>query len=172
MLAGAMLLGTGAASAQEVAPDNGNELATQGRPHCFRADLTTMTCLGIGHYRRVSGDTFDAISEMAIGPNVTIETHTRVVLKDGAFCGPIKRQDLIAGRVRVLGQVISAADARPVMKQLLEMYAPVLNQEICTRLEPFESSYIMRGMIDGEPRPDTDMTVVFIEPGDDFAIVF
>jgi hypothetical protein len=145
-------------------------LAEGGMLQCYRPDIRKKTCQSIAAYRRTGPGTYDNAAVIPVGADVTLETHTPVVIKGSAVCGFIRGQDAIAGTLRVGGRVLDPEMAKPILERIAQAMAPMADKEICTRYEPVGTDFVAKISIGGSYRPDQDETVKWIGPADGYTV--
>jgi hypothetical protein len=71
----------------------------------------------------------------------------------------------------VAGQVVSAADAEPILDRIVQAVAPWDGQETCTRYEPGTVDFTAKVSIEGTYRRDLDTKIKWISPADGYTVV-
>ena len=156
---------TGAAT-----PDNPIAFAEKGQLQCYRPDVQKKTCQSIASYRLTGPGTYDNKALIPLAPNATLETHSPVVIKSGAVCGLVRAQELIAGTLRIDGQVVDAAEAKQTLERIANAMTAFTDKEICTTYEPSGRNFTAKFSIGGTYRPDQDETVKWITPGEGYVV--
>ena len=168
MLPSALLISAGAAT--PAASENPLAKAEQGLLQCYRPDVSKKTCQSIASYRRTGPDVFDNKAVIPLGNGASLETHTPVSLKDGAVCGLIRAEDVLAGTVRVHETVLAAEQAKPILERIAQGLASFAGKEICTRYEPTGADLTAKVTIAGTERPDQSVTVKWISGSDGYTV--
>lgn len=139
-------------------------LAEQGLVQCWHPDSVNKTCRTIASYRKTGPGEYDNAALLPLSPQgrITIETHTPVVLKGDAVCGPIRMHDATAGILRKDGKIVPPAIAQPTLDKLAQLVASVDGLETCTRYEASGPNLIAKVSISGKYRPDLDSPVKWI----------
>ena len=163
LMAASVSASGGAASADPIAASNRGEL------QCYRPDVEKKTCQSIGSYKRTGMQTYLNTALLPLG-DVTLETHSPVVIKGDAVCGTATRQDLLAGTLRARDQVIPAETAKPLLERVAQAMGPILDKEVCTKYEPSGADFTAKISIDGAYRPDLDVIVKWIAPSDGYTV--
>lgn len=169
MLLIALLMSAGAAV--PAASENPLAKAEQGLLQCYRPDVSKKTCQSIASYRRTGPNVFDNKAVIPLGNDASLETHTPVTLKDGAVCGLIRAEDVVAGTLRMGQTVVAAEQAKPVLERIAQGLAPFAGKEICTRYVPTGTDFTARVTIAGAERPDQSVTVKWISGSDGYTVV-
>jgi len=144
--------------------------AEKGQLQCYRPDVARKTCQSIAAYQRTGPGTYDNKAVIPLGNGATLETRTPVTLKDGAVCGFIRAEDLMAGTIRVHDQILPAEQAKPILQQIAQAQAPLADKEICTEYEPLGADFTTKVTIAGADQPDQRITVKWIEPSDGYTV--
>lgn len=148
------------------------ESAEEGLLQCWRPDLSNKTCRVIAAYRKTGPGTYDNTAVVAIssrGPT-TVETHTPVVVRGDAVCGPVRTQDIRTGVLRQGARVVASADAKPVLDQIAQVMASLDGQETCTRYEPSGPDFTAKISVAGRYRPELDSKFKWISPADGYIV--
>lgn len=144
--------------------------AEQGLLQCYRPDVSNKTCQSIASYRRTGPDVFDNKAIIPLGNGASLETHTPVTLKDGAVCGVIRAEDVIAGTLRMGQTAVATEQAKPVLERIAQGLAAFAGKEICTRYQPTGADFTARVTIAGAERPDQSVTVKWISASDGYTV--
>jgi hypothetical protein len=153
-----------AASADPIARSNGGEL------QCYRPNVEKKTCQSIASYRRTGPGTYVNNALLPLGDDVTLETHSPVVIKGDAVCGSITRQEILTGTLRVHNQVIAPETAKPLLDRAADAISAFFDKEICTRYEPSGADFTAKASIDGTYQPGKDSIVKWIAPADGYTV--
>lgn len=145
-------------------------LAEKGEIQCYRPEVQKKTCQSIASYRRTGPGTYDNTALIPVGADATLETHTPVVIKEGAVCGFIRGQDAIEGTLRVKGQVLDPEKAKPILERIAQAMAPMADKEICTTYEPSGADYMAKISIGGSYQSGQDEAVKWISPSDGYTV--
>jgi hypothetical protein len=144
--------------------------SNKGQLQCYRPDVGKKTCQSIASYKRTGTRTYVNTALLPLGNDVTLETHSPVVIKGVAVCGSITRQDVLSGILRARDQVIAAETAKPLLERVAQAISPFFNKEICTRYELSGADFNAKISIDGAYRPDQDVIVKWIAPSDGYTV--
>ena len=156
-----LLAGASATADDPLAP------AQSGQVQCFGPDVATRTCRALTVAKRNPDHTWTTTVTSVADPTqpLTLEVSSVVTVRDGAVCGAVRREDVIAGRLRYFGVVVPASRALPILARLADALGPATGQEICTRFEPGEGVMIARGRITASPGPAVpDQTMIWVRP--------
>jgi len=99
--------------------------ADKGLLQCYRPNVQNKTCQSIAAYQHVDADTYDNKAIIPVSKNVTLETHTPVVIKGDAVCGSIRAEDTTAGLLRVDNLQVDSTAAKPVLERIAQAMAPL-----------------------------------------------
>lgn len=166
----AIVIAASAAAQSVPAPANPLAITEKGFLQCYRPDLQNKTCLSIAAYKPSGPDTYDNKALIPISKNATLETHTLVVLKEGAVCGSIRREDMTSGLLRVDNREIDPITAKPFLERIAQAMAPFAGKEICTRYEVSGDGFTAKVTIDGTYRPDQDQSVIWVSLSDGYTV--
>lgn len=156
-----LLAGAPAAADDPLAP------AQSGQLQCFAPDKSARTCGALTAFRRNPDHTWTSTVTSAPDPTqpLTLEVSSTVVVRDGAVCGTVRREDMIAGRLRYFGVVVPASRALPMLARLADALGPATGKEVCTRFEPGEGMLIARGSVTGSPGATVPpQSVIWVRP--------
>jgi hypothetical protein len=145
-------------------------MAEKGELQCYRPDVQKKTCQSIASYRPTGPGTYDNEALIPLAPNATLETHTPVVIKADAVCGFVRRQDVLAGTLRVDGVVVESEKAKPILDRVAQAMAPMSDKEICTKYVPSGAEFTAKISIEGTYRPGQDEVVKWIGPGEGYTV--
>lgn len=145
-------------------------LAEQGQVQCYRPDVQKKTCQSIASYQRTGPGTYDNRALIPVSADATLETHTPVVIKGDAVCGFVRREDTMAGKLRVDGHLVDAEKAKPILERIAEAMAPMSGKEICTKYVPTGAEFTAKISIGGTYDPEEDQTVKWIDPTDGYTV--
>jgi len=167
-LAAAILLAPLSAAADEdpLAPARGGAL------QCYKPDTANKTC------RALAGYTFDAnggiLNQAEVlllsSPLVVIKSVSPVAMKDGAVCGPMRREDIEAATILVGGHPLSAGNASSAKARIEAALGDRLGQEFCTTYMPQGAGFTTRVTIGGVEAPDQTATVIWVQPADGYTV--
>lgn len=156
-----LLAGVPAAADDPLAP------ALSGQLQCFGPDVSARTCRALTALKRNPDRTWTSTVTSAPDPTqpLTLEVSSAVTVRDGAVCGTVRREDMIAGRLRYYGLVVPASRALPILARLADMLGTAAGREICTRFEPGEGTLMARGSVTGSPgTPVPDQPMIWVRP--------
>jgi hypothetical protein len=145
-------------------------LAEKGEVQCYRPDMEKKTCQSIASYRQTGPGTYDNAALIPVAADVTLETHTPVVVRGNAVCGFVRGEDAVAGTLRVGGKVVDPQKAKPILERIAQAMAPMADKEICTTYEPTGANFTAKISIAGTYRADQDETVKWISPTDGYTV--
>lgn len=141
--------------------------AQSGHLQCFGPDRTAHTCQALTALKRNPDRSWTTTVTTAPDPTLplTLEVSSIVVVRDGAVCGTVRREDMLAGRVHYFGRLVPASRAFPILVQLADALGPATGREICTRFEPGGDGLIARGTITGSPGAAVpDQAMIWVRP--------
>jgi hypothetical protein len=146
-------------------------LAEHGMLQCWSPDPTKKTCRVIASYRKTGPATYDnkAIVGLSDQGPITVETHTPVEIRGDAVCGPVRIQDIRTGILRKGKEIVSSADAQPILDRVAAIMAPLDGQETCTRYDASGGKLTAKVSIAGSYRPEHDAEVKWISPSDGYS---
>lgn len=161
-----------ATAAGSTAPFSANPLANAEKSllQCYRPNVQDKTCQSIASYRRTGPGTYDNKALVPVSGDVTLETHTPVVIKGEAVCGSVRREDILQGTLRAGNQIIPAEKAKPILDRIAQAMAPLFDKEICTTYEKAGADFTAKASIDGHYSPDLDQTVKWIGPAEGYTV--
>ena len=147
-------------------------LAEQGLVQCWHPDSVKKTCPTIASYRKTGPGEYDNAALLPLSPQgqLTLETHTPVVLKGDAVCGPIRMYDATAGILRKDGKIVPPAIARPTLDKVSQLVASLDGLETCTRYEASGRDFIAKVSLSGNYHPELDSPVKWISLMDGYTV--
>ena len=151
---------------------SGNPLANaeKGQLQCYRPDVERKTCQSIAAYDRRGPGAYDNKAIIPLGNGATLETHAPVEVRGDAVCGFIRSADVIAGQIKVGGEVLPPDRAKPALERIAQAMAALTDKEICTRYEPSGKNLTAKISISGAYQPDKDEAVKWISPADGYTV--
>lgn len=170
MLLIGILIAASAGASADAASEDPLADSNRGKVQCYRPDVEKKTCQSIGSYKRTGTRTYVSTALLPLGNDVTLETHSPVVIKGVAVCGSVTRQDVFAGILRARNLVIAAETAKPLLESVAQAFSPFFNKEICTTYEPTGADFTAKASIDGVYQPDKDSIVKWIAPTDGYTV--
>ncbi len=147
--------------------------AAQGQIQCYVPDTAKKTCMSLAYYVARDDGGFDNRSVVLLNksPVVTLDTTTRVTLKDGAVCGAIRAEDIAAGKVTVGDHLMTPEEASPVLNSITQGLSGIIGHEICTVYVPDASGKLVaQASMDGKRQPEQDQPVLWISPSDGYTV--
>lgn len=147
--------------------------AQSGHVQCFGPDRAAHTCQALTVLKRNPDRSWTTTVTTAPDPTqpLTLEVSSIVVVRDGAVCGTVRREDMLAGRVRYFGRPVPASRALPMLVRLADALGPATGREVCTRFEPGADGLIARGTITGSPQATVpDQTMIWVRPDAGFHV--
>ena len=165
-----ILLALAAASAAYASPLTP---AASGQIQCYAPDTARKVCASVAYYVARDDGGFDNKAVVLINkaPAVTLETTTRVTIKDNAVCGAIRAEDIAAGKVTVGDHVMTPDEAGPVLNSITQALTPVIGHEICTVYTPDASGKLTaQASMDGKRQPEQDQPVIWVSPSDGYTV--
>ena len=158
-----LLIGAAAAAPNATGSADPLAKAEQGELQCYQPEVLKKTCQSIAAYRRTGPGAYENKAIIALGSGATLETHTPVILKDGAVCGSIRAEDVMAGILRVGNRALTPEQAKPILDRIVQGMATMAGKEICTRYEPSGTDFKAKATIGGVDQPE-EITVKWIQP--------
>lgn len=128
--------------------------ALVGQVQCFDPDPASRTCRSMAALRRNPDGTWATTVTTMPDPAqpLTLEIASTVVVRNGAVCGAVQRDQIMAGHLRYFGQPIPADHALPVLVQIADALGAVIGREVCTVYTAAPGGLIARGSVTGDPR--------------------
>lgn len=163
----ALLAAASAAYAAPLTP------AADGQVQCYVPDTARKTCSSMAYYVARDDGSFDnrAIVLINKSPAVTLETTTRVTIRDGAVCGALRAEDIAAGKITAGGRVMTSDEAGPVLNSISQALTNVFGHEICTVFAPDASGKLTaQATMDGKRQAEQDQPVLWVSPSDGYTV--
>lgn len=161
LIAASMGAPTGAISADPIARSDHGEM------QCYGPNVAKKTCQSIGSYKRTGPGTYVNSALLPLGSDVTLETHSPVVVRGGAVCGSITRQEVLDGTLRAKNQIIRPETAKPLLERVAQSIARFFDKETCTTYAPSGGDFIAKASIGGT---DRELVVKWISPTDGYTV--
>lgn len=148
--------------------------AREGKLLCNRPNKDHKTCLSINSYTFKSDGTISNSSTSLLSPTqpVTMTTVTSVAIRNGAYCGRIRKEDLDASVFQANGQKLPDAQAAQLRAQIAGALASLIGKEICTTFVPDADGLQAQAKVDGTSEPKFNRHVIWIAPGEGYTIRF
>lgn len=161
-----------ASAAPQIVQATANPLsnAETGLLQCHRPDVQKKTCQSIASYKSTGSSTYDNKAVVPLANNVTLETHTPVVIKGDAVCGFIRAEDTVSGVLRVNNVEVESDQAQPVLEKVAQAMGQFAGKEICTRYEDSAGMLTAKVSINGAYQPSQDMQVIWVSPSDGYVV--
>jgi hypothetical protein len=146
--------------------------AAKGMAQCSKPDKARKTCSSLAYYKSAGGAHYDNRAIVMVSPQgpVLLETNTPVEVKNGAVCGAIRKEDVMAGKVRVGGNPLTGDQAAAVLGQLAQALAPVIGKEICTSYAADGDGFVGKSSIAGAYMPELDTPGIWVSESDGYTV--
>lgn len=141
--------------------------ARQGQIQCYQPDLDAKTCRIMAAFSFEADGRILNTAQMLMdetGPAVLVIT-SPVVVKNRAVCGSLEH--LPKARFVVAGQ--PATSGQDAGYRLMLSVIP-RKGEVCARWVGTGDGYMAYGALDGKPQKDLDQPMIWVEPGEGFAV--
>jgi hypothetical protein len=156
------------AQAQDLPPPIAQ--AASGQMQCYQPNTANKSCRSLAGYRMtVDGIANTAVAMLSAKPLITMETVTRVEIKDGRVCGKTHPHDIEVAKFLMNGSPVSAQIAETLQKQLMAGLQSEFDHEICTGYIPDGAGFIAKATDNGVPIP-TEPRVIWVSPGDGYKV--
>ncbi len=146
--------------------------AQSGMVQCYAPDTASHTCLAVAAYRRGRDggwiDTATVLADPALP--LTAEIEFPVTIRGGAVCGTVLREQVLAGRLRLLDRQVPAQNALPVLLHLADGMAGTIGREMCTRYMPAAGGLLAQTSIAGITVPIAPQRVIWVRPDAGFRV--
>lgn len=145
--------------------------AASGMLQCYTPNVEARTCRAMAAYRPNSAGGYDntAIVLAASDPVAILETVSQVIVREGAVCGFLRREDIVAGSLRIDGELLADRDAAPLLERIASALAALEGQEICTTYIPSGDHLIARATVGGSSMGPDDI-VIWVSPQDGYRV--
>jgi hypothetical protein len=146
--------------------------AWAGQVQCFEPDVERHACVSIGVYAKDGGGEIQNTATVLLSaqPQVVMRTTAPVQVKGAAVCAVLAARDLETAEFTIDGQSAEPDNAEAIRRGVASSYRQVLGRELCTTFEPNGSDMKARVTLDGRRRPDLDLRVRWVSPGDGYAV--
>lgn len=153
-------------SADPVAP------ARAGKYQCVVPNQEKKTCLGTTSYK-ITGDSYESTTQLFLAPTplVTMELHTKGMLKNGALCETIKLADFQAGTVYLNGKPADDATSNAVKSQMTAAVSALDGKSACSTIKPGADGLLLNEVaIDGTTRDDLSQKFIWVGKADGYQL--
>lgn len=143
--------------------------ARDGRLQCHSPDKARKTCAALAGYTFAADGAILNQAEVMLNPAplIIMRDESPVVVRDGAVCGLLGGlEDAV---FTIDGQPADPATADLIRGQVSAAFAR-LGTEGCTRYAPQGEGWLAEPVIDGQPRPDLNQTVIWVLPSDGYSV--
>ncbi len=138
--------------------------AQSGMVQCYDPDSVSRTCRSIAAYRRSRDGAWTNIATILADPNlpVTLEMEIPVAVRDGAVCGTLRREDVLGAKLAMLDRTVPPGRALPLLTQIADAMAGVIDREVCTRYVPAPGGLVARAHISGISAVFPEQRVIWV----------
>ena len=146
--------------------------ASSGQLQCYTPDTARKTCASLASYTLRADGGIDNGATVMISPSpiVTMQTISRVEIRNGQICGKILSADIQNASFAVNGIDVDATRAMPLRQQVLKTLAAMLNKQVCTAyIRQNDGALIAKATLDGRALPD-DQRVIWVSPNDGYKV--
>jgi hypothetical protein len=166
-VAGALAVVT-ATQAQDLPPPLAQ--AASGQLQCYQPNTVNKSCHSLAGYRMtVDGIVNTAVAMLSAKPLITMETVTRVEIKEGQVCGKTHPHDIETAKLLMNGSPVSTQIAETLRKQLIAGLQSEFDHEICTAYIPDGDGFIAKATDNGVPIP-AEPRMIWVSPGDGYKV--
>lgn len=167
-----MLLSLLILAAAAPAPQSADPLAPAraGQYQCVVPNKDKKTCLGTTSYK-VTGDSYESTTQLFLAPTplVTMEIHTRGMVKNGALCETVKLADFQAGTVYLDGKPADEATSNAVKSQMTAAVSALDGKTACSSIKPDAEGLLLNEVaLDGAVRADLSQKFVWVSAKDGY----
>lgn len=144
--------------------------ARAGQYQCVVPNKDKKTCVGTTSYK-VDGDSYESTTRLFLAPTplVTMEIHTKGVVKDGKLCETVKLADFQAGTVYLNGKPADDATSNAVKSQLTAAVSALDGKVACSTLKPDADGLQLNEVtIDGTVRADLSQKFLWVSAKDGY----
>lgn len=144
--------------------------ARAGQSQCVVPNQEKKTCLGTTSYK-FTGDSYESTTWLLLAPTplVTMEVHTKGVLKNGALCETVNLADFQAGTVYLNGKPADDATANAVKSQFTAAVTALDGKSACSTIKPGADGQSLNEVaIDGAVRSDLSQKFVWVSAKDGY----
>ncbi len=127
--------------------------ALAGQVQCFDPDPASHTCRSMASlHRNPDGTWATAVTTMPDPAQpLTLEIASTVAVRNGAVCGTVQRDQVMAGHLHYFGKPVPADHALPVLAQIADALGGAIGREHCTVYVAAPGGLIARPAIGGAP---------------------
>lgn len=161
-----LTLSTAARAGDPLAP------ARAGKLECYLPDMAKKTCYAIASYTFNADGTIDNAADELLSPNELLELKitSRVVLKNDAVCGMLRKEDIEAATLVYKGQVLPKDKADPIIAALEQALGPLIGKEVCSTMTPDGDGFVSQATIDGVAHPELTQRGQWIGANDGYTL--
>ncbi len=126
--------------------------AQSGMVQCYDPSTADHSCTAIATYHRGRDGAWTDTATIMADPALplTVDIDIPVTVRGGAVCGTMSREQVLAGKLRLLDRQVPAQSALPVLVHLADTMASTIGHELCTRFVPaaggLEAQYAITGV--------------------------
>lgn len=166
LLVGIMLMAAAAASGDTLAP------ARAGQLQCYNPDTARKTCVALAGYDWAADGSISNRAEVLVSasPLITATTRTPIVLRDGAICGPLRREDFQGATISMDGKPASPELTQKVRDGMSGAMASAIGKEICTTYVPEGQGFAAKVTLDGVAHPEMAAKVIWVRPDEGYRV--
>jgi hypothetical protein len=146
--------------------------AWAGQVQCYGPNVERRSCVSIGAYAKDADGAIQntATVLLAVQPLIVMRTTAAVQVKGEAVCAVLAIRDIETAEFTVDGQPAAPDNAASIRRGIAPAYKQVLDRELCTTYEPDGEDTKALVTVDGRRRPDLDLRVRWVAPGEGFEV--
>jgi hypothetical protein len=144
--------------------------ARAGKLQCYAPDQALKTCGALAGYSFAADGRILNRAEVVVSPTpfTTMTTTAPVTVRGPAVCGLMEGVE--TATFRIDGKPADAATTAQLRGQVAGGFAAFAGQEVCTRYYPFREGLLATVTVGAVPRPDMTQPVIWVDPGDGYAV--
>lgn len=93
-----------------------------------------------------------------------------VIVRNGAVCGPIRRQDIDQAQFTIDGQAAGDENTQTIRGQMAQQLVSMIDVEVCTTFVPVADGLRADAVVGGTARPDLVQHVIWVRPEDGYHV--
>lgn len=146
--------------------------ALAGQMRCETPDAQAKTCKAIIAYTKQADGSWIAHSKRLLPfGDLTMETNASVTLSDGALCGTISHDDMMAAKLSTPDGPMAPEAASPILEQISGFVAAYYGKRVCSRLVQDGAGLKSEVTVDGAAAPQLTQQVIWIGKDDGYTLV-
>jgi hypothetical protein len=145
--------------------------AGDGKLQCYSPNPAKKTCASLDGYSVDTNGMIVNTSTVLIAPNppLTMQTTSKITIKNSQVCGLLKREDLDQAIFLADGKPVGSKQADQIRQQMAQDAKNELGHEICTAYVPKGKGFVAKESDNGAPAKGEE-PVIWVSPDEGYRV--